>query len=354
VTLSVENLTKSFEGQPLLRGVSFQADERETVCLLGPSGSGKSTILRVIAGLEPADGGRILWDGVDLAGTPAYRRHFGLMFQDYALFPHRTVAENIAFGLRMQNLPRGEIERQVSEALERVGLTGFGRRRVTDLSGGEQQRVALARALAPQPRLLMLDEPLAALDRTLREQLSEELRRILHASGIPAIYVTHDQEEAFAIADRLVLLCDGQIAQSGAPAEVYAHPASAWVARFFGLGNLVEGRVESGQGFSIATTLGCFEPNCDVGDFHPGEQVMLLLRPGGAQVAVDGGDGAANQVSGVVEDAFFHGDSFRVRLHTASGETLSFALPSAPPAGAAICLQISPENIICLKDELKP
>jgi ABC-type Fe3+/spermidine/putrescine transport system ATPase subunit len=354
VTIQVENLTKSFEGQPLLRGVTFQADERETVCLLGPSGSGKSTILRVIAGLEPADGGRILWDGQDLAGVPAYRRHFGLMFQDYALFPHRTVAENIAFGLRMQKLPRAEIDRQVSEALERVGLAGFGRRRVTDLSGGEQQRVALARALAPQPRLLMLDEPLAALDRTLREQLSEELRRILHATGIPAIYVTHDQEEAFAIADRLVLLRDGQIAQSGAPAEVYAHPASAWVARFFGLGNLIEGRVESGQALNIATALGCFEPGCSASDFHPGERVMLLLRPGGAQMIPEGAEGGPNQVRGVVEDAFFHGDSFRVRLHTTAGEPLSFALPSAPAAGAAICLQIFPENIICLKDELEP
>jgi spermidine/putrescine transport system ATP-binding protein len=346
--LSVQNLYKSFEGQPLLKGVSFDVDQGETVCLLGPSGSGKSTILRVIAGLEASDSGLVEWDGQDLSGVPAYRRHFGLMFQDYALFPHRSVAENIAFGLRMQNLPRSEIERQVAEALQRVDLTGFARRRVTDLSGGERQRVALARALAPQPRLLMLDEPLAALDRTLREQLSQELRRILHETGIPAIYVTHDQEEAFAIADRLVLLHDGLVEQAGGPAEVYAAPASAWVATFFGLGNLVPGRVQTADPLSVSTALGCFEPGCHSGAFHPGDAVTLLLRPAGAQTLPNPEAGAPNRVSGVVEDAFFHGDSFRVRLQPASGPALTFAMLHAPAKGQPIHLRLDPENILCL------
>ncbi len=192
--LTVENIYKTYEDQPLLKGVSFTVGAHESVCLLGASGSGKSTLLRIIAGLESAESGRILWQSQDLKPVPVHRRQFGLMFQDYALFPHRTVAENVAFGLRMQNLPRPEITNRVAEALDQVNLGSFSGRRVTDLSGGEQQRVALARALAPRPRLLMLDEPLGALDRALREQVMEGLRRLLHATGIPAVYVTHDQD----------------------------------------------------------------------------------------------------------------------------------------------------------------
>src|SRR5512147_1293270 len=240
--LELDNIWKSYEGHPLLRGISFTVAAGETVCLLGASGSGKSTLLRIIAGLEGAESGRILWNGQDQKQIPVHQRQFGLMFQDYALFPHRTVAENVAFGLRMQGLPAQEITVRVREALERVNLAGFARRRVTDLSGGEQQRVALARALAPRPRLLMLDEPLGALDRALKEQVEEELRRILHVTDMPAIYVTHDQEEAFAIADRLILLNQGRVVQSGSPAEVYEHPASPWVARFLGLSNLLPAR----------------------------------------------------------------------------------------------------------------
>ena len=204
--LTVQNIHKHYEGQLLLRGVSFELGKDETICLLGPSGSGKSTLLRIIAGLEHAESGQVLWKGQDLAQVPPHQRHFGLMFQDYALFPHRTVAENIAFGLRMQNRSQEEIKQRVQEALNTITMSAFADRKVTELSGGEQQRVALARALAPQPRMLMLDEPLGALDRTLREQLSLELRRILRETQMPAIYVTHDQEEAFAIADRLLLL----------------------------------------------------------------------------------------------------------------------------------------------------
>ncbi|NCP15641.1 ABC transporter ATP-binding protein, partial [bacterium] len=204
--LQLLDISKDYENKPLLRGISFTVTANETVCLLGASGSGKSTLLRIIAGLEPPDQGTVRWEERDLASVPAHLRNFGLVFQDYALFPHLSVFENIAFGLRMQNLPRPEIEQRVREAVAQVNLTGFEKRGVSDLSGGEQQRVALARALAPRPRLLMLDEPLGALDRALRERLQGELRGILHATGVPAIYVTHDQEEAFAIADRVLLL----------------------------------------------------------------------------------------------------------------------------------------------------
>ncbi len=247
--LEVREIRKNYGGKPLLQGISFCVGAGETVCLLGPSGSGKSTLLRIIAGLEAPEAGQILWDGQDMAGIPVHRRNFGLMFQDYALLPHRNVAENVGFGLRMQAFPRAEIQAQVLAALEKVHMGAFARRRVTDLSGGEQQRVALARTLAPRPRLIMLDEPLGALDRSLREQLIEELHHLLQTTGIPAIYVTHDQDEAFALADRLIMLHDGKVEQVGSPAEVYGRPASAWAASFLGFNNLVAGTVAARGAF---------------------------------------------------------------------------------------------------------
>ena len=231
--LQVEGIRKDYEGRPLLRGVSFEVQPAELVALLGASGSGKSTMLRIIAGLEEPEDGRVLWDGQDITDVPAHKRGFGLMFQDYALFPHRNVYENIAFGLRMQGLPQDQMDQRVASALEMIQMGPFAQRAVTELSGGEQQRVALARALAPRPRLLMLDEPLGALDHKLRVDLIQELRRILHEQEVPAIYVTHDRDEAFALADRLLVLHDGQLLQSGSPSQLYQTPANAWLAGFW-------------------------------------------------------------------------------------------------------------------------
>jgi ABC-type Fe3+/spermidine/putrescine transport system ATPase subunit len=315
--------------------------------LLGPSGSGKSTILRIIAGIEAPEAGQVLWDGQEINPIPAYRRQFGLMFQDYALFPHRNVAENVAFGLRMHNLPKEEIDRRVREALERVNMTSFAKRSVIDLSGGEQQRVALARALAPGPRLLMLDEPLAALDRTLRERLTEELRLILHKTGIPAIYVTHDQEEAFAIADRLILIQEGQIVQSGAPAEVYQHPSSPWVARFFGLDNLLAGEILETDPLTAQTSAGQFTPGFWTSTPKPGQAGWILLRPGGGQ-ASRGQE--INCIEGRVEDAFFQGSAFEVRIQLPQGGLLSFLLDAPPLVGNTLRLALNPKNILWLVD----
>jgi len=320
----------------------------ETVCLLGPSGSGKSTLLRIIAGLEESEGGRVLWKGEDLTDIPAHQHKFGLMFQDYALFPHRNVAENIAFGLRMQNAPKEEIQKTVKEALQTIEMTGFADRKVTELSGGEQQRVALARALAPHPRLLMLDEPLGALDRTLREQLSYELRRILHQTRIPAIYVTHDQEEAFSIADRLLLLHDGVILQSGKPADFYHHPKNVWVAKFFGLGNLVEGEVLSRSPLAVSTPFGVFQARCDGNAPQKGEKTSLLFRPNQAHKAVTEDK---NTVTGKVIDQVFQGETYRLSIRF-NDDIPNFIVSLSVPAeiGKTISIGYSTEDILCLQN----
>jgi ABC-type Fe3+/spermidine/putrescine transport system ATPase subunit len=347
--LSVKNIEKDYEGKPLLCGVSFEVDQDETVCLLGSSGSGKSTLLRIIAGLETAKGGQVLWNRKSLTDTPPHKREFGLMFQDYALFPHRNVAENIAFGLRMQHLPKDEIKERVQQALKTINMRDFSDRKVTELSGGEQQRVALARALAPEPRLLMLDEPLGALDRTLREQLSRELRRILRESKVPAIYVTHDQEEAFSIADRILLLHHGIILQSGKPHEIYHHPKNVWVAKFFGLGNLIEGQVVSTSPLKVDSALGILTASCEGDPPTKRKTTTLLLRP---TAACASGADCGNTIRGKVMDRVFQGETYRVTLHC--NQTVPFFnvnLQEAVEIGSSIEVGYRAEDILCLQKE---
>ena len=320
--LKARAITKSFGDTVAVRDVTFGAAAGEIVSLLGPSGCGKSTLLRVIAGLERDYNGTVRFDGRAIDGVPVHQRGFGLMFQDFALFPHRSVGENVAFGPRMQGLARPEIDRRVDETLELVGLGRYRRRSVFELSGGERQRVALARSLAPRPRLLLLDEPLGALDRTLREHLTEELRTIIKQVGITSIYVTHDQAEAFAVADRIVLMNAGQIVQSGAPAEVYRHPASPFAARFLGLNNLIAGtsagvdltpagasltRVETGLG-PLHLALAPPSP--------AGDGVLILIRPEAAAPATAM---PVNVISGEIVRRTFRGASERIVLRHASG-----------------------------------
>ncbi len=238
MTLELDRIEVTLEGEPIVRTVSLEVGEGERVALLGPSGSGKTTILRVVAGLQRPSAGRVLVGGREITGVPPHRRGIGLVFQDAALFPHRDVAANVGFGPRVAGLASDEQARRVADALSLVGLAGAERRDVTTLSGGEAQRVALARALAPQPNMLLLDEPLGALDGPLRLRLQDDLRRLFERLSLTVVHVTHDVGEAFALGDRVAVLREGRIAQIARPAELWAQPADEWVARFLGMRNV--------------------------------------------------------------------------------------------------------------------
>lgn len=341
--LELHDIRKSYPDGWTLADVSFAVEESEILCLLGPSGCGKTTLLRLIAGLETLDSGQVLANGEDVTLVPPHLRGFGLMFQEYALFPHKDVFGNVAFGMRMQGLNREPVAARVVEVLELVGLAGFEHRDVNQLSGGERQRVALARSLAPRPRLLMLDEPLGALDRALRERLMDELPGILRRAGVTVIYVTHDQEEAFAIAGRVVLIRAGRVVQVGTPEEVYRRPASAWAARFLGLTNLLDARV-TGPG-QVETALGVLQVlGSGFGVRDSGFAAKLLIRPEAARL-----DGVGpNVLSGVVTEHSFRGEYYRLGLRHASGVELTFNFPASvalPALGKPITLSLNPRAL---------
>jgi ABC-type Fe3+/spermidine/putrescine transport system ATPase subunit len=357
--LEISHITKTYPDLPVLHDVSLAVAEGEIVSLLGPSGCGKTTLLRIIAGLEAADQGQVRLGGHDLAGVPVHRRNFGLMFQDYALFPHRDVAANVAFGLRMQGRPRAEIAGRVGEMLALVGLAGYERRDVTELSGGEQQRVALARSLAPRPRLLMLDEPLGALDRALREQLMIDLRAILKRVVVTTIYVTHDQEEAFAIADRVVILRarpeagqGGHVEQIGAPQEVYRRPASAYVAAFLGFKNLLTGVVSAtAPALTVQTALGELAVSAAGQSVATGARVVLLIRPEAAS-ALPAGAAAPNVITGRLLERSFRGSYYLIRTEHRGGVALTCEITGAdtdlPAPGQPITLALDPGALTLL------
>lgn len=352
--LELASISKSFAGTPVLQDVSFRAEEGDTVCLLGPSGCGKTTLLRIVAGLETADHGQVYFDGHPLDDVHVHRRGFGLMFQDYALFPHKDVVANVAFGLRMLSWPKREIDTRVAEMLDLVGLTGYEHRRVYDLSGGEQQRVALARSLAPGPRLLMLDEPLGSLDRALREELMNELRAILKRVGVTAIYVTHDQQEAFAVADWVIVMNQGAIVQQGAPQTVYRYPASSWVARFLGLTNLIPGRVVDLAPLQVDTAFGHFT----LWESHQltvGQSVTILVRPDAARVVGSAMEQGAAVLEGKVRHFSFRGGHYRLVVRHSTGLELAFRLITEPAhlpqVGEPISLALRSESVTLLLEE---
>jgi thiamine transport system ATP-binding protein len=302
--LRVENASISFDGKTALDQVTVEVAAGEVVSVLGPSGSGKTTLLRAIAGLQPLASGRIVLSGHDLASVPPHRRGIGLVFQDHALFHHRDVAGNVAFGLRMRGRRPQEIERRVAEMLELVGLRGYEHRSVATLSGGEQQRVALARALAPAPRILLLDEPLGSLDRLLRDRLLDDLTRLFEEIRVTAIYVTHDQAEAFALGNRVAVLRAGRLVQIGTPDELWARPADADLARFLGQRTLRDGSIVRPEAVHVTSA-----------DGEGNGVVESAVRQGGAvrlRVRLDGGDAVEALITTLEHPA--PGDRVRVQI----------------------------------------
>lgn len=340
--LEVHNLVKAFTAErAAVAGVSLAIDEGEIVCLLGPSGCGKTTLLRMIAGLETPDAGEVYFDGRNMAKVPPHRRDFGMMFQDFALFPHKNVFQNIAFGLQMHGRDAAAVTERVAQMLALVALEDYGERDVSLLSGGEQQRVALARSLAPDPRLLLLDEPLGSLDRALRERLMLDLRLILKDIGVTAIYVTHDQTEAFAIADRVAVMNAGRVEQLDVPEVVYDQPATPFVARFLGFHNLLPAVLETPD--CVQTALGRFR--IAGVDALQGQNVALLIRPEAATVADDDDSDAENRISGVVDSCSFRGRYYQIWL-TAGDISLVFEMPKAPAArGETAHLAVAPQQL---------
>jgi thiamine transport system ATP-binding protein len=314
--LRVEDVVVRFGETDALAGVTLEVAEGEIVTVLGPSGSGKSTLLRVIAGLQRPDAGRVLLGDADLAGTPPHRRGIGLVFQDHALFHHRDVFGNVAFGLRMRGDAPERVDAKVRELLALVGLAGFERRAVATLSGGEQQRVALARALAPEPRVLLLDEPLGSLDRRLRDRLLADLERMFDAVEVTALYVTHDHAEAFALGDRVAVMRAGRVVQEGSPDELWARPADEDTARFLGLANVRDG---------------------------------IVIRPEAVRV-VRAADGDA-----VVRDAVRQGPLVRLTIERGGGETLVAAVTALehPLPGDVVVVEIDPAGVVEVPDNVE-
>ena len=275
ILIQLKNVSKSFDGETVLHGIDLDIHDKEFITLLGPSGCGKTTTLRIIGGFETPDEGEVLFGGQCINDLPPYRRPINTVFQKYALFPHLNVFENIAFGLRLKKLPEREIVTQVKEMLAMVNLRGFEHRKVTTLSGGQQQRVAIARALINHPQILLLDEPLGALDLKLRKDMQVELKNMQKRTGITFIYVTHDQEEALSMSDTVVVMADGCIQQIGTPTDIYNEPKNAFVADFIGESNIVDGMMK--EDYSVRFSGNTFV--CVDSGFAPGEKVDVVVRP---------------------------------------------------------------------------
>ena len=332
----IEGVTKRFGEVTALDRVSLDIHQGEFFSLLGGSGSGKTTLLRVLAGFETPEAGRVLIDGVDMTGVPPYERPVNMMFQSYALFPHMSVADNVAFGLKQDKVAAPEIARRVAEALELVQLGPLGKRRPHQLSGGQRQRVALARALVKRPKLLLLDEPLAALDRKLREETQFELVNIQEQVGITFVIVTHDQEEAMTMSSRIAVMQQGGVVQIGTPSEVYEYPASRFVAGFIGQANLFEGRVAAVEGEHVfvasegGVQLHVQQPPGGGPGLAVGAACCVAVRPEKIAISKDTGveASAPNRATGVVRDIAYHGDLSCYVIDLPGGRRLRVTAPN--------------------------
>jgi spermidine/putrescine transport system ATP-binding protein len=349
-TVAVTDAVKKYGAVAALDGVTMTFREGEFFGLLGPSGSGKTTLLRAIAGFVSLDRGQVLIDGKDVSGVPVHARDIGMMFQNYALFPHMSVAENVAFGLEVRGRPREEVADRVKAALAMVRLGGLEQRRPKQLSGGQQQRVALARALVTRPKVLLLDEPLGALDKHLRQEMQVELRRIQRQVGITTIFVTHDQEEALTLSDRIAIFDSGRIIQEGAPMAVYERPVTKFAAGFLGEANFLQGSVAAREpnGLArIALQIGG-DASCRLSDGQVGQTVLLALRPEKITLG-EGGHAGVNALRGKVLDVVFSGNSTTYRISVGDQVMILFrqnlAQGTVAP-GSDVLVSWSPEHLV--------
>jgi iron(III) transport system ATP-binding protein len=351
IPLRLDSITKRFGAVTAVDDVSLTVEPGELFFLLGPSGCGKTTLLRIIAGFYEPDAGSVRFGDADVTLRPAYRRQCGMVFQNYALWPHMTVLENVAFGLAIRGVGRAERRRRAMDVLAGVQMTDYAKRKPTQLSGGQQQRVALARALAIQPDFLLLDEPLSNLDAKLRLQMRAEIRRTQQATHITSVYVTHDQDEALAMADRLAVVRDGRIEAIGSPRDLYLDPPTAWVAGFLGATNMLAGevRTRSGPGAALRTDFGDLAAARVPSDLAPGAAVVMSVRPESVRLIAPAGPAPAENVYGVtVEARTFQGETEQVRVRLGAAEvTISDRptnLPQVAPGGAAR-IHVAPDAV---------
>ena len=338
--IDLQHISKDFDGTTVLDDINLYIRKKEFVTLLGPSGCGKTTTLRIIGGFEYPSAGKVLFEGKDIVGLPPYKRKVNTIFQKYALFPHLNVHDNIAFGLKIAKMPRDDIRRRVEKMLDLVNLRGYGKRSVDQLSGGQQQRVAIARALVNEPQVLLLDEPLGALDLKLRKDMQLELKRMQQALGITFLYVTHDQEEALTMSDTVVVMRDGKILQIGDPKSVYDEPANAFVADFIGESNIMRGKML----YDELVRFSGFDFPCVDAGFGQNQPVDVVVRP--EDIMIVGED--VGQISGVVQSVLFKGVHYEMMIDT--GETV-FKVHSSvmQPQGSRVGINIVPYNIHIMK-----
>ena len=316
--IQFKNIVKEFDGQLVLRGINLDIYENEFVTLLGPSGCGKTTLLRILGGFLSPDEGQVLFDGMDICDLPPYKREINTVFQKYALFPNMNVYDNVAFGLKIKKEPKDVIEQKVKRMLKLVGLEDYGQRRVNEMSGGQQQRVAIARALVNEPAVLLLDEPLGALDLKLRKEMQHELKKIQQEVGITFVFVTHDQEEALTMSDKIVVLKDGEIQQIGTPTDIYNEPANEFVARFIGESNIIDGvMVQDKEVVFEDKHFACMDAG-----FAPNEKVDVVIRPEDLDIVPK----EQGKLKGVVKSVLFKGVHYETIVETRSGTSITVTM----------------------------
>ena len=343
--IRLENVSKSFDGEQVLKSINLSIKRNEFFTLLGPSGCGKTTMLRIIGGFESADDGSVFFDGVNINDVPPNKRHLNTVFQRYALFPHMNVYENVAFGLKIKKIPKHIIDIKVKEMLELINLKGYEKRSVTSLSGGQQQRVAIARALINEPEVLLLDEPLGALDLKLRKSMQTELKKIQQKLGITFIYVTHDQEEALTMSDTIVVMKDGEIQQMGTPVDIYNEPENAFVADFIGESNIIDGIMKR----DLLVNFSGKDFVCVDKGFDENEPVDVVIRPEDIKFVSNPDDG---MLAGRVESVIFKGVHYEMKI-VSDGYAWTVHSTAMAPKGTEVGLNIFPDEIHIMRKAVR-